>query len=140
MKIQYILFSILFLILSSCNHTEKWKQEIIQTEEDFEKMLHEKGLHDAFIAFADEEAVLKRGNKLIKGKEAIDSLYKNNDAKNLSWKVDVVEVSESGDLGFTYGAYSIAYVDSIGNPLTDVGIFNTIWKRQEDGSWKYVVD
>jgi len=43
-----------------------------QTEKAFEKMASEKGLAEAFYYFADENAVIKRGNdSLIIGKENI---------------------------------------------------------------------
>jgi len=122
------------------DNTKEWKQEIIDTEVRFQKMLEDKGMHDAFVTFADDNAVLIRGTDIIKGKEAIDNFYKNKNSKGLSWKVDFVEVSKSGDLAYTYGKYIFNYKDSIGNPLKDTGVFNSIWKRQTDGTWKYVKD
>ncbi len=146
MKTNRITAAILICILTSCtnssekDNSEQWKQEIIQAEEDFAAMVKSDGIHDAFVAFADDNATLIRGNRLIKGKAAIDSLYKDRGTKNLSWKADFVEVSHSGDLGFTYGEYAFTQTDSLGNEVTDIGIFHTTWKRQTDGSWKYIVD
>jgi len=119
---------------------EAWKQEIMQTEQNFEKTVQEQGMHQGFVAFADDHAVLMRNNALIIGKQAIDERYKNFNSKSLSWKPDFIEVSKSGDLGYTYGDYSYTYKDSIGNEQIDKGIFHTVWKRQEDGSWKFVWD
>lgn len=102
-------------------------------------MVKDKGIHDAFISFAAEDAVLKR-RRLIIGKAAIDEHLKSSTSKNLSWRPDFVDVSSSGDLGYTYGNYIFKYADSLGNPLEDKGIFHTVWKRQADGSWKFVWD
>jgi len=136
----------LFLILfCSCqteskkDSVEKWKQEIRKAEEDFAQMAKEKGIHDAFMSFAADDAVLQRG-ELIIGKEAIDQHLKRSISKNLAWSPDFVDVSSSGDLGYTYGKYVFTYNDSIGNPLEDIGIFHTVWKRQVDGTWKFVWD
>jgi len=136
----------LHLTLVSCDSqkskdlTEQWKQEIRESEANFAAMLNEKGLHDAFVTYAADDATILRENKVIKGKKAIDEHYKNVNTKTLTWSPDFVEVSKSGDLGYTYGTYHYTYKDSIGEEHVDTGIFHTVWKRQEDGSWKYVWD
>ena len=140
------LLTTLFILILSCesNHTkdmsEQWKQEIREAEANFATMLKEKGLHDAFVAYAAEDATIMRNNKVITSKNAIDEHYKNVDTKTLTWSPDFVEVSKSGDLGYTFGTYHYTYKDSIGESHVDSGIFHTVWKRQEDGSWKYVWD
>lgn len=134
-----------FIILTSCNTnskdlSEQWKQEIRESEANFAALLNEKGLHDAFVAYAAEDATIMRNNKVISGKKAIDEHYKNVDTKTLTWSPDFVDVSKSGDLGYTYGTFQFTYKDSIGEEHVDTGIFHTVWKRQKDGSWKYVWD
>lgn len=140
---QYLIL-ILLLITSCATETEKdsiekWKQEIRQVEQDFAKMVNEKGIHDAFLNFAADDAVLKRGSLVI-GKQAIDKHLEKSTSKNLSWSPDFIDVAASGDLGYTYGKYVFTYTDSIGNLLEDTGIFHTVWKRQADGLWKFVWD
>jgi ketosteroid isomerase-like protein len=134
-----------FLILTCCDTnskdlSEQWKQEIRESEANFAALLNKKGLHDAFVAYAAEDATIMRNNRVISGKRAIDEHYKNVDTKTLTWTPDFVDVSKSGDLGYTYGTYQFTYKDSIGVEHVDTGIFHTVWKRQEDGSWKYVWD
>ena len=102
-------------------------------------MVKENGIHDAFLYYAAEDAVLKRRDFII-GKEAIDKHLEKSISKDLSWSPDFVDVSSSGDLGYTYGKYVYKYTDSIGNTLEDKGIFHTVWKRQTNGSWKFVWD
>ena len=141
-----ILVGILLLTITSCKTKsnadliEKWKEEILESEENFALMVQNEGIHNAFVAFASEDAVLMRNDKIIKGKKAIDEHYKGVNTKSLTWIADFIEVSNSGDLGYTYGTYHFTYKDSLGNEQTDSGIFHTVWKRQIDGSWKYVWD
>jgi ketosteroid isomerase-like protein len=59
---------------------------------------------------------------------------------SLVWKPDYVDVSKSGDLGYTYGTYNYTSLDSLGNEQSSSGVFHTVWKRQEDSSWKFVSD
>lgn len=134
------------LLLFSCSKkpdqytVEQWKQEIIDTEAAFAKMAKEQGMNKAFVAYAADEAVLMRGNQLIKGKEAITKFMEPQVSKGLAWKPDFVEVSASGDLGYTYGYYIFTYQDSIGNDVESKGVFHSVWKRQDDGTWKFVWD
>ena len=144
-KLSYFIISAL-LFVSSCNvnsnekSMEKWKQEIRETELNFAKMAKEEGIHNAFTTYAAEDAVLMRNNKLIKGIKNIDILYKSQTSKGLDWAPDFIEVSSSGDLGYTYGQYTYSYIDSTGIATVDTGIFHTVWKRQPDRSWRFVWD
>jgi ketosteroid isomerase-like protein len=146
MKKIFLIFTFFILVSSSCQkkHDEKmianWKNEIIETEFNFCKMAEKEGMNKAFLEFAAHDGVLLRNDKLIKGKDSIKLLMKNNNSKGLSWKPDFVDVSNSGDLGYTYGEYIYKYQDSLGNSLINKGVFHTVWKRQSDGSWKFVWD
>jgi len=123
---------------------EKWKNEILQTEQDFAELVQKEGINKAFLKYASEKAVLMRNNSLIIGKTAIKNHFENQATENkkvsLSWKPDFVDVSNSGDLGYTYGKYIYSYVDNDGKTIKTEGIFHSVWKRQEDGSWKFVWD
>jgi len=134
------------LLLGSCTQgpdkasMEKWKQEVVEAEQNFAKMAGEVGMHDAFVAFAAEDAVIMRNDELVTGKKNIDMFYEKRTSKGLTWAPDFVDVAASGDLGYTYGHYTFSFVDSTGTTISNTGIFHTVWKRQADGSWKFVWD
>ena len=50
------------------------------------------------------------------------------------------EVSLSGDLGYTVGRFESVSVDSMGVETRGQGLYVSIWRRQEDGSWKVEMD
>jgi ketosteroid isomerase-like protein len=139
---------ILLFIIHACNlqpnkdKAADWKQEVIKTEGDFAAMAAKEGIGHAFVFYAADSAVLMRSNRLIIGKNAITKAYGNlnSDSLRLSWKPDFVEVSESGDLAYTYGKYVMSVMDSLGQFKLDTGIFHTVWKRQADGQWRFVWD
>jgi len=145
MKKAFLLVAPL-LLLFSCETNdpsqsiEKWKQEILETEQNFAAMVKKEGVHNAFVAYADDNAIVMRNNAVIKGKKAIDDFYKNSNSKSLAWTPDFIEVSSSGDLGYTYGSYQFTFKDSLGTEQVNSGIFHTVWKRQQDGTWKFVWD
>ena len=143
-----ICVTIFSVMLYSCqssgkeNLAEVYKKEILETENSFAKLVLDKGLKIAFTTYAAEDAVLKRENKLIKGRNEIEkyySTYKYPDAK-IKWEPDFIDVSESGDLAYSYGIYNFEAVDDSGKVIKDTGVFHTIWKKQPDGPWLYVWD
>ena len=144
MKIS-LLVLILIPGLLSCSrrvNTGEAKNEILQTERDFEKMLSEKGPAAAFYFFAAENAAILRGNdSLIIGNENIGHFYEvtAKASAKLSWIPDFVGVSDCGTLGYTYGKYSYSTQDTAGRTVTRAGIFHTVWKKEKNG-WRFVWD
>jgi ketosteroid isomerase-like protein len=118
------------------------RNAILKTERDFADMVASRGVAEAFAFYADDSAVIERRVGLIHGKEAIRNHYMDWPYTQvvLKWKPDFVEVSASGDLGYTYGNYFFTGIDSAGRVIKDSGVFHTVWKRQKDGTWRYVWD
>jgi len=140
----------MFLLASplvfACNpeadSVEKWKNEIIETEKSFSALAQEEGMAKAFLTYAAEDAVLMRNNALIIGKEALSESFQSAGTENgtLAWTPEFVDVAASGDLGYTYGNFIYTSTDSLGNEHVAEGVFHTVWKRQSDGTWKFVWD
>jgi len=139
---------LIFICLISCvpqdHSVENWKKEIIDTELAFAALVQQEGIAKGFLTYAAEDVVLMRNKKLIIGKDSLKlsfSKQDNTSAKvSLTWKPDFVDVSSSGDLGYTYGKYTYTKTDSVGKVIVDTGIFHTVWKRQSDGQWRFVWD
>lgn len=135
-------------LLFSCtapasNKQETARKEILQAEKEFDKMASEKGIAEAFTYYADSNAV-KRGpaDSLIYGKSGIREFFSQArfSSATLRWTPDFADASASGDLGYTYGKYTWLSKDSTGNIHEASGIFHTVWKKQKDGSWRFVWD
>jgi len=143
MKASSIIFAGILVCLS-CNkqrEQEIIKEDIFNTEKEFEKMASEKGIAEAFYHFADKNAVINR-DTLIKGKENIKDFYARERFRNaeVTWTPDFVDVSECGTLGYTYGKFTWKVPSDSGKVSEFSGIFHTVWKKQKDGSWRYVWD
>ncbi|WP_424964156.1 YybH family protein [Ekhidna sp.] len=138
--------TLLIVFYTGCETSQKeinaWKEEIKETEKAFSEMARNRGIPEAFEYYADPEGVIRRSKKIIKGKDSIRTWY-NNDTRpgdTLSWTPTFIDVSASGDMGYTYGDYRFTYLDSLGNQKESTGIFHTVWKRQPNGEWRYVWD
>lgn len=139
---------LLVVIINSCQTRltptshEKLKAELIAVEREFCTMALSDGVQKAFVYFAADSAVILRQNTVLKGKEAIRLQYASFPKKGskLEWAPDFADVSASGDLGYTYGKYTLTSTDSLGHVTKNEGVFHTVWKRQPDGQWRFVWD
>ena len=143
MKIaSFILLSIFWLACTKTDKAKEAEQKILVTEAEFEKAVKAKGIRGAFLEFADDSAVLSRSGKIYRAKKEIEEYYNHNSVKtvSLTWHPEFVKASGSGAMGYTYGRYYFSGEDSAGRIIKLDGIFHTVWKRQKDGSWKYLYD
>jgi ketosteroid isomerase-like protein len=137
------------LLLLSCTaenkkiDREKVQNEIRDAERAFEQMAADSGIAHAFWYYADSAAVIRRENDtLIIGREPIRQYYSTPSFQTakVSWAPDHVQVSDDGSMAWTYGKYLWRNTDSTGGTQSFTGVFHTVWKRQADGSWRYVWD
>jgi ketosteroid isomerase-like protein len=101
------------------------------------------GTGEAFGRYAARDAqVFSAPGEFITGPEAIRDSFGPPSGKNsLVWHPVEGEMAGSGDLGFTVG--NAVFTDSTAGsaqPLVQHSKYLTVWKRQRDGTWKYVVD
>lgn len=108
--------------------------EVRATEEAFAQTMADRD-HEAFTSFLANETVFF-GQGEIRGKDAVTAAWKpffDGTAAPFSWQPEFVSVLDSGTLGLSSGP--IFTPDG-----KRVGTFNSVWRRQDDGSWKVVFD
>jgi ketosteroid isomerase-like protein len=111
---------------------------MIATDRAFSRMSEEKGIKHALMQYIDGKGVLLRPDAVpIAGAEAIDYISQANDTSyTMTWDPNGGTVSNSGDLGYTYGIYSFRPKDK---DTVIYGTYVSIWKRYPDGKWKFVL-
>ena len=97
----------------------------------------------AFGAYAADDAA-KSGKEAayVYGKAAIIQLYDPPPPNGLKWQPELGTSSRGGDFGFTVGSAGPRVVDPGAppqNPAT-AGHYFTIWRRDANGKWRYVID
>jgi len=146
MNKQFYLLVFLSIIFLSCNNltdNKAIKEEVFKTEKAFEKMTSDSSISIAFYTFAAQNAVILRENdSIIRGIDAIRNYYQNHHNSNaiVTWTPDQIEISDDGTMASSYGKYCWKLKQSDGSVKEFKGIFHTIWKKQKDGSWKYIWD
>ena len=94
--------------------------------------------------YTDDGNVMIPNSPMMTGKDAIGKALKEAMA-DPNWSLALqpvqVEVSRSGDLGYTRGTYMLTATDPASKKaVTEKGRFVTIFRKQADGSWKAVQD
>jgi len=113
-----------------------------QKEAEFMQAAATRGSEGYMSYYAEAAVELPNGTDAIQGKAEIAKTMGFLDDKNnhLIWTPVGAELSASGDLGYTWGTYEFRSTGKDGKTVVDRGKYTSIWKRQEDGSWKVVLD
>jgi ketosteroid isomerase-like protein len=115
-------------------------QEMVQTEQSFSKMAADKDAREAFMAFIADDGLLFRptavNGKLWMLEHPVPASDKH---PLLAWQPAFADMAAAGDLGFTTGPWEFK-TDIKDEKPAGYGHFVTLWKKQTDGSWKFVVD
>lgn len=114
------------------------RDELLATDRAFSVQSSLEGRVAAFVDYAAPDALLFRaGGPPIEGIGAIRVSLAKQSAGTLSWNPHNASVADSGELGYTWGDYQFTPGDS---RKVFTGHYVSIWKRQSDGRWKWVVD
>ena len=141
------LFCSLLIILGSCIFRKKEpavsaaadEQQLIQADMAFSDLCQAQGMKNAFLEYMDSNGILLRPQHFpILEASAVDFLISQDDGDfTLTWKPKNAMIASSGDLGFTYGLYAL---QPKSRDTVLYGTYVNIWKRQEDGSWKFILN
>lgn len=124
---------------AASQHNPQWRsalRAVVESEQAFARSAGEKGTRDAFLAYIAEEGVLFRPQPVAGKKYLLDRPAAPG---KLSWRPVFADVSASVDLGYTTGPYEFRKVATDAVP-SSYGNYFTIWKKQPDGTWRFVLD
>ncbi len=132
----------IIVLLFSCNQqstdvSKQATQEIINADKAMSDMAAKEGFHKTLLLYADDSVVKPQEAQLpVIGKQSLIKYWADKDeTKNISWFPYKAEASKSGELGYTLGNWKFVTKDTI-----LYGNYYTIWKKQNDGTWRFVVD
>lgn len=110
---------------------------LTQTDREFSALSLKKGMNYAFMEYIDDDGVMLRNNNMpIVGKRAVSKLFQNDDSGfSLTWEPHQAVVAESGELGYTYGIYTLSTEGGV-----QKGTYVSIWQKDHEGNWKFVLD
>jgi ketosteroid isomerase-like protein len=146
-SVKVILFSLLAIHFTSGLFAQSAAPDpsvLITADKSFSEFSLKNGFANAFMAYADDNAIkmVNNGHPII-GKQELINRFTKIAASNhnvLTWTPTKAEIAQSGELGYTFGNYELKAKLETGKDTTYFGNYVSIWKRQKDGSWKYVLD
>ena len=100
----------------------------------------EKNVEGVLVYYTDDASLLPPDAPIASGKEAIRAVWTQLLANpDVSWQTTRVEVSSASDLAYATGTYEITVDASEDNPVSEIGKWVVVLKKQSDATWKHVV-
>lgn len=117
-------------------------EQVRAADTAFSALAQRVGTGRAFGDFAAEDAqIFSTPGEFITGPRAISESFGPSDRSGaLVWHPVVGDVSSSGDLGYTAGTAVYTGRREDGGQVVRYSKYLTVWKKQRDGGWRYVVD
>lgn len=117
------------------------RADIRAADSAFADLAYRMGTAFAFSNTAAATGVVFGEPQLVIGPQAINALFAaQQTTSSLAWHPVFADVAESKDLGFTIGESIATGLGPSGAAVQRTGKYLTVWRRQRDGSWKFVVD
>ena len=135
MKNQLTIAAFVALLVPFTSHAQSARTALVAAETDFATQVTQVGAPAAFLATSAPTALVTEKGKLVNAQE----VWKTRPAQTgsrLTWYPVLADIAQSGELGYTTGPWTLLQND---RPQA-AGEYVTVWRKQPDGQWKFVVD
>lgn len=120
--------------------------EVVDNDLAFSDFSQKNGFAKALAEYAAPDAIKLNprqystfGKEQLQKEAAADSLGSSEGA--LTWKPMKVHVSDAGDMAAAFGDWYFTFKSpKTSNDTTLYGNYTTVWKKQADGTWKFILD
>lgn len=134
-KIFFALICIIFVNSNNAQIKNPNLNTLIATEYSFASTAAGMGTRDAFLKFVADDGIIFRPNA-VNGKTFLSNAPKRPGL--LSWYPTYAGISRDGDMGFTTGPAD--FKKDKDSSAIWFGNFSTVWQRQSNGEFKFVID
>lgn len=117
--------------------------QLREIESALMKSVAAKDLEKVMANYAEDAALLAPGAPAARGKDAVRNAWKGmlDSIQKLEFAPYRIELSASGDMATTLGAYAMTLTDpKTKKQINDRGGYVTVYRKQSDGSWKAIED
>jgi ketosteroid isomerase-like protein len=116
---------------------ESERASLIDLDRQFLKTSESLGIVESYLKYFAGEARLHRDGLPPMIERAAIRNYLSSQVLKLSWTPIKSDIARSDDLGYTYGSYELKLA---GTNKTEKGYYVRVWKRDDRGNWKLVLD
>ena len=117
-------------------------RQVRQADSAFALAADLQGTGVAFAQYVAPQGVVFSGSEIVIGTDAVRALFDEQQRAGgtLNWRPVYADAASSGDLGFTVGEYVFTGRGATGTVVQRFGKYLTVWQKQPDGEWRFVVD
>lgn len=136
---RFILIFIFFIPFVSTAQEKDTLETLFALDREFVQYRLENGTYKAFAKYlADDAVTLPPGEAPKVGLEAILRDAGDKPNTTVTWEPSAGDISDN--MGYTWGLFSINTAQDDGSVNKQHGKYASVWKRQENGEWKIVID
>jgi ketosteroid isomerase-like protein len=119
-------------------------KKLLQRDAEWSRVASEgKDVERVVSYWSDDAVVIPQGQPAAEGKAAIRAFVKDSFAIpgfKVQWVSDRVTFSPDGQLAYMRGNNTTSVPGATGAPMTIPGRGLTVWRHEQDGQWRCVVD
>ena len=135
MKNQLSIAVFVALFAPFASNAQSARTVLLTAETTFATQAAQVGTAAAFLANSAPTALVTEKGKLANAQD-VWKARPSAPSNRLLWYPTLADVAQSGDLGYTTGPWTLMQNE---RPQT-AGEYVTVWRKQPDGQWKFVVD
>ena len=135
MKTKLTLASLATLLLSGAVYAQTPRQAVLAAESSLVEQVAKNGMKSAFLTTAAPTAMAVENGKLVEAQAAWSARPAKPNTR-LTWYPLLADVAQTGDLAYTTGPWTLLQNER----AQAAGEYVTLWRKQPDGQWKYVVN
>jgi uncharacterized protein (TIGR02246 family) len=128
---------------ASAGSPARAQSRILRLDAEWLHAAQDRDVDRAVSFWAEDAIVFPPGSPPVAGKAAIrDFVVKSFQTPGfgISWKTATVVVSLGGDMAYTTGTNRVTFAGPDGRQVGIEGKAVTVWRRENDGAWKCVID
>ncbi|MBL7729629.1 MAG: hypothetical protein JNM88_00510 [Chitinophagaceae bacterium] len=129
-------FTAVIILLLQQVQAQTGAADIIKAEKDFAAYASAFSTKEAFLQVIDSNSIMFDNGKPVKALEYWAKREKNSGV--LKWQPQYIEISLSRTFGYTTGPWT--FQPSRNDTVVATGQYTTIWYKNKNGQWKFLVD
>lgn len=118
-------------------------EKLMKLSKDWSDIVKTGDLEKITEGWADDAVMMVPGMSPLRGKEAIKNYVKAGleiPGFSVKWEPLEVFVSDNGDMAYMIERNEMIVNDSMGNPIVTYNKTVTVWRKDNNGNWKNVID
>lgn len=136
----------LLVLLTSCSpkvDLEDEKIKLLQADKDWSEAARTNDMERLWSFWTNDAKLLLSKDQIITGMDQIKKFTtqaRTDPNFEISWEALGVNISKSGEMGYTYGIGKVVRTGENGEKITLEYPYLVVWERQPDGNWKGVIE